>query len=53
MVSKANPTGAMPAIQSQWTWRPNRGLMVALAIIDTPTTTAASINENTQLLGTI
>ena len=44
-----NPAGATPAIQSQWTNRPNSGLIVALRMMDTPTTTAAHISENVQL----
>ena len=49
MASAAKPTGAIAAIQSQWTNRPKRGLMVALASMDTPTTTATQNNENVQL----
>ena len=50
-VSAANPTGATPAIQSQWTYLPKSGFIVALAMIDTPTTTAAQKREDFQLLG--
>ena len=45
-----NPTGATPAIQSQWTKRPNSGLIVALATMATPTTSAAQKSENAQVL---
>ena len=46
-----NPVGASPAIQSQWTYRPKRGLTVALTMIATPTMSAAHIADATQLLG--
>ena len=45
-----NPTGATPAIQSQWTKRPNSGLIVALATMATPTTSAAQNSENAHVL---
>ncbi len=45
-----NPTGAMPAIQSQWTKRPNSGLIVALATMATPTNSAAQKSETGQVL---
>ena len=49
--SAANPTGATPAIQSQWTERSKRGLMVALASMPIPTHTAAQNREDRQFLG--
>ena len=49
----ANDTGAAPAIQSQWTDRPKRGLIVALATIEIPTIATAHVNEDTQLRGNL
>ena len=50
-VTSTKPTGATPAIQSQWTDRPNRGLIVALATIDSPTITTAQSREKAHPLG--
>ena len=44
-------TGAIPAIQSQCTLRPKRGLTVALTTMDTATITTAHVSENLQVLG--
>ena len=53
IASIANDTGATPAIQSQWTYRPKRGLIVALAIIEMPTIATAHVNEDVQLRGSL
>ena len=41
--------GARPAIQSQWTYRPNSGLIAALSATNTPTTAAANPTDTVQL----
>jgi hypothetical protein len=46
-----NPVGATPAIQSQWTYRPNRGLMVALATMASPTIATAQNRATPHDLG--
>ena len=43
--------GAIPATQSQWTERPNRGLIVALAANVRPTTTPAQNSAGPHPLG--
>ncbi len=51
MARITNDTGATPAIQSQWTYRPKRGFIVALEMIDTTTIPTAHKSEDIQLRG--